>query len=145
MKNKKREEYKHHYLLLFGVSSCIILFSRDGEVKTKSKLSPLTEDCDGVRKMGAEWIYGMVSAGIGSYQTILSYVPSTSAFNSSLQPHHPGFMVHQSSKLAGSMWGLRTESLWTVSHSVSPSASVLVTFPKEDCQDFPESPDPAGK
>lgn len=87
----------------------------------------------------------VVSAGIGSYQTNLSYLPATSTFNSSLQLHHPGFMVHLSSELVDSVWGLRTENLWTVSHTVSPSASALVTFPKEAYQDFPESPDPTGR
>lgn len=123
----KKEEEKHSCLLIIWCSHMfLILFSRDRQWSAKSNLSlasPITLMSLNGQEMGTRMEF-LISTATGTCHTNLSYLPATSTIRARLQVHHPRFVLHPVPKLVGLLWGWRTESLWTASHTLIQTAQV---------------------
>lgn len=110
-KGRGKTRLSFNYLVFSHVSYFIFKGQR-GKHKIKS-LSPFTNRCDG--SLWPKWraMDFLISAATGTCQTNLSYLPSTRTFKPRLPLHHPGFVLHPSPKLVGSLspWRLTVSGL----------------------------------
>lgn len=123
----KKERGKNSCLLIIWCFHVFLIYFQGTEREAQSQisLSSLTNHCDGPSwPSKGEGNGFLISAATGTCQTNLSYLPATSTVKSRLQLHHLEFVLHQSPKLVGSLWGWRTDSLWTVSHMLIQTVQV---------------------